>query len=90
MTEELRSALGQTLPSHSALVQVNVCCSPLATVSRTSRERREGPICDIQENGTGAATRIYLTTIDAFSVGVIEKANQVFQPDDRFCAANSQ
>ena len=26
----------------------------------------------------------YLTTFGAFSVGAIEKANQVFQPDDRF------
>jgi hypothetical protein len=26
----------------------------------------------------------YLMTFGAFSVGVIENANQVFQPDDRF------
>ena len=46
-----------------------------ATSKKTARVRR---------------IRIYLTTIDAFCVGVIDKANQVFQPDDRFCAANSQ
>ena len=27
---------------------------------------------------------IYLTTIGAFAAGAIEKASQVFQPDDRF------
>jgi hypothetical protein len=32
------SDMGQTLLSHPALVQVNVCCSPIATVSRTRRE----------------------------------------------------
>ena len=65
-------------------------CAPTPDALLHRRERRCGPICDIKENGTGAANRIYLTTIDAFCVGVIEKANQVFQPDDRFCAANSQ
>jgi hypothetical protein len=29
-------------------------------------------------------TAIYLVTFGAFSVGAIEKANQVFHPDDRF------
>jgi hypothetical protein len=37
------SLLGQTLPSHSALVRINVCFSPQATKSSTSRERRKGP-----------------------------------------------
>jgi hypothetical protein len=32
------SALGQTLPIRSALVRINVCYSPIATVSRISRE----------------------------------------------------
>ena len=31
-------ALGQTLPSHSPLVRINVCFSPQTTKSRTSRE----------------------------------------------------
>jgi hypothetical protein len=39
-TKELQKsvALGQTIPSHSALVRINVCCSPQATKSRTSRQ----------------------------------------------------
>ena len=32
------SALGQTLPNHSALVRINICFPPQATKSRTSRE----------------------------------------------------
>jgi hypothetical protein len=34
--------------------------------------------------GRRFVTAIYLATVGAFSVGAIEKANQVFQPDDRF------
>lgn len=39
------------------------------------------------------STVLYLTTIGAFSVdavGAIENTSQVFQPDERFWAANSQ
>ena len=33
---------------------------------------------------------VHLTTFGCFSVGATENTNQVFQPDDRFWAANSQ
>ena len=32
-----KSLVGQTLPSHSALVRINVSCSPRATKSRSDR-----------------------------------------------------
>ena len=35
---ELENSQGHTLPSHSALLRINVCCSPIATVSQTTRE----------------------------------------------------
>jgi hypothetical protein len=40
-------------------------------------------LTDVDEQGR-VVTAIYLATVGAFSVGAIEKANQVFQPDDRF------
>jgi len=41
--KSMNAASGQTLPSHSALVRINVCSSPRATKSRTRRKLREGP-----------------------------------------------
>jgi hypothetical protein len=47
-SDPLRSEMGQTLPSHSALVRINVSCSPQATESRTSREWRKGPKAEVR------------------------------------------
>jgi hypothetical protein len=39
---------------------------------------------EIKENSAGAALRYYLVSFGVLSVGAIENANQVFQPEDRF------
>ena len=62
-----RSASGQTLPSHSAAVRINVRCCPHATKSWTSRPCRNGPTSELIEpyplvrrgsSGWGIAERI--------------------------------
>jgi hypothetical protein len=40
--------LGHSLPSHSALVLINVCCSPKSDQIAERHERREGPARDIE------------------------------------------
>ena len=60
---------------------------PLCTQSPTSIVVVELARC---ANTGRVLIPLHLTTIGGLTVGIIENASHVFQPDARFCSANSQ